>query len=146
MPDRRPEARATPKACYAGRTVMPQHRRRLPHEHPAGRHATAVVLVTIETRNRAPVAIATADWLIRGDGAGTIGTINGSASFDPDGDPITLIWRNVGNKAAEILDQGAERPRVRFTGGRGLYEFELEVVDDKGLRSFARESLIVGDP
>ena len=111
-----------------------------------GTEATAVVLVTIETRNRAPVAIATADWLIRGDGAGTIGTINGSASFDPDGDPITLIWRNVGDKAAEILDQGAERPRVRFTGGRGLYEFELEVVDDKGLRSFARESLIVGDP
>ena len=111
-----------------------------------GTEATAVVLVTIETRNRAPVAIATADWLIRGDGAGTIGELNGSASFDPDGDPITLIWRNVGDKAAEILDQGADRPRVRFTGGRGLYEFELEVVDDKGLRSFARESLIIGDP
>ncbi len=111
-----------------------------------GTEASAVVLVTIENINRAPVAVATAVWLTRGDGDGTIGTLNGSASSDPDGDPITLFWRNVGDKAAEVLGQGAARLRIRYTGGRGLYEFELEVTDDKGLRSFARVTTIVGDP
>ena len=85
-------------------------------------------------------------WLINGDGLGTIGTLNGSESRDPDGDPITYFWRNVGTLAAEILDQGAARPRVKFTGGKGLYEFELEVTDDKGLRSFARIAVRIADP
>jgi hypothetical protein len=35
---------------------------------------------------------------------------------------------------------------VRFTGGKGLYEFELEVQDDKGLRSFARIAVRIADP
>ena len=111
-----------------------------------GAEATAVVIVSIENINRSPVAVALAPWLIRGDGAGTIGMLDGRGSFDPDGDPITYTWRNVGSKSAEILDQGAESPRVRFTGGRGLYEFELEVTDDRGLRSFDRVALLVGDP
>ena len=111
-----------------------------------GTEASAVALVTIENINRAPIAVATTIWLTRGDGDGTIGTLNGSTSSDPDGDPITFFWRNVGDKAAEVLDQGAARPRIRYTGGRWLYEFELEVTDDKGLRSFARVTTIVGDP
>jgi hypothetical protein len=110
-----------------------------------GSEATAVVIVKIENINRSPVAKLTAPWLIPGLGDGTIGTLNGSASFDPDGDPITRTYRNVGNLPAEILDQGAERPRVKFTGGTGQYEFELEVKDEKGLRSFARVMLIVSD-
>ena len=110
-----------------------------------GSEATAVVIVKIENINHSPVAKLTAPWLIPGLGDGTIGVLNGSTSFDPDDDPITRIYRNVGDLPAEILDQGAERPRVRFTGGTGTYEFELEVRDDKGLRSFARVMTIVSD-
>ena len=110
-----------------------------------GSEATAVVIVKIENINHSPVAILTAPWLISGFGDGTIGVLNGSASFDPDGDPITYTYRNVGSRAAEIVDQGAERPRVRFIGGTGQYEFELEVTDDQGLRSFARVMVIVSD-
>ena len=111
-----------------------------------GEDATAIVIVEIENVNHAPIAKVFAPWLINGDGLGTIGMLNGSESTDPDGDPLTYIWRNVGTLAAEILDQGAARTRVRFTGGKGLYEFELEVQDDKGLRSFARIAVRIADP
>lgn len=110
-----------------------------------GSEATAVLIVKVEIINRSPVAKLTAPWLIQGRGDGTVGVINGSTSFDPDGDEITRIYRSVGSLSATILDQGAERPRVRFDGGTGQYEFELEVRDELGLRSFARVMVIISD-
>ena len=61
-----------------------------------------------------------------------LGTLDGSKSFDPDGDPITFEWRVIGSRTATVRNPTASRPTVEFSGGYGPYEFELIVTDDKG--------------
>lgn len=103
-----------------------------------GRDVTATVTVLVEIPNRAPIARAFAERTVSGQETGSSVFLDGSASEDPDGDPLTYTWRNVGERAAEI--RGASNPTATavFQGGFGEYVFELEVRDDKGLRDFAR--------
>jgi len=58
-------------------------------------------------------------------------SLNGTASYDPDGDPITYSWRYIGNGRAEIFGANTATPTVRFSLGPGSYTFELTVADDK---------------
>jgi len=98
----------------------------------------ATVTLNVENENQGPIAIAegpTAILVPAGTLTGT-GTLDGSKSYDPDGDPITFEWRSVGEFQATILTQGAAKPTVRFDSGYGIYEFELMVTDDKGAMSF----------
>ncbi len=98
----------------------------------------ATVTINVENENRSPIAIAdgpTAILVPAGTLTGT-GQLDGSRSYDPDGDPITFEWRSIGNLQATIVTQGATKPTVQFEGGFGIYEFELMVTDDKGLMSF----------
>jgi hypothetical protein len=62
-------------------------------------------------------------------------SLNGSASYDPDGDPITYSWRIVGNGQATILNADSATPSVILGLGYGSYAFELTVRDDKGATS-----------
>jgi hypothetical protein len=110
-----------------------------------GGEVTAVVIVRIENENRAPTAVALGGPLRFGSGNISSVTLDGRASSDPDGDPITYMWRNVGQLTAEIDRPTSSRPTVRLTGGEGTYLFELEVTDDKGLRDFDRVQVIVAD-
>ena len=83
------------------------------------------------TGNRPPVANAGPDF----DTIAFIAPLDGSASFDPDGDPITYSWRNLGPLSAEIYGATSARPQVRFTGSWGTYMFELTVTDSHGAKS-----------
>jgi len=58
-------------------------------------------------------------------------TLDGSKSYDPDGDPITFSWRSIGQPVT-ILAPTSPTPQVQFPG-RAYYTFELTVTDDKGL-------------
>lgn len=58
-------------------------------------------------------------------------TLDGTKSYDPDGDPITYSWRTIGQPVT-ILAPTSPTPQVQFPG-RGYYTFELTVTDDKGL-------------
>ena len=98
----------------------------------------ATVILDVENANRAPIAIAevpTAILVPAGTTVGT-GTLVGSKSYDPDGDPITYLWRNIGPLPVTIVNPTSADTTVRFEGGFGRYEFELMVTDDKGAMSF----------
>ena len=68
--------------------------------------------------------------------AGTLtgtGELDGSKSYDPDGDPITYQWSVVpGSLEVDIRNPTAAVATVEFLGGYGRYEFQLMVTDDKG--------------
>lgn len=95
---------------------------------------SAVLAIEIENPNTSPVAIAEAPVAILVPAGTTVGlgTLDGSKSFDPDGDPITFEWRVIGSRTATVRNPTASRPTVEFSGGYGPYEFELIVTDDKG--------------
>ncbi len=62
--------------------------------------------------------------------------LDGSASFDPDGDPITYSWRSLTPYLpSEIYAGASARPEVRLSGGNGTYVFELTVTDSHGASS-----------
>jgi hypothetical protein len=93
----------------------------------------------IRTGNDSPVADAGADQV--GVPAGTV-TLDGSASFDPDGDPITFQWDQIAGPAVSL--SGRNTARATFPAAEGQnYSFRLTVRDDKGAASLARVSVSV---
>ncbi len=95
----------------------------------------------VRTGNDAPVADAGTDQV--GVTAGTI-TLDGSASFDPDGDPITFQWDQVSGQAVDISGRNTAKATFRSTEGQ-TYSFRLTVKDDHGSMSLARVSVSTKD-
>lgn len=84
-----------------------------------------VLTRTVRTGNDAPVANAGPDLI--GVAAGTI-TLDGSASYDPDGDAITFQWQQVAGPSVSL--SGANTARASFTAAEGQsYGFRLVVRD-----------------
>jgi len=109
---------------------------------------SATVQLDVEFANQGPVAIAevpTAILVPAGTLTGT-GTLVGSKSYDPDGDPITFEWRQISGPKATISNPNAADPTVTFEGGYARYEFELMVMDDKGAMSFDTGVVFWVDP
>lgn len=91
----------------------------------------------VRTGNDAPIADAGPDQI--GAPAGVI-NLDGSASFDPDGDPITFEWAQVAGPAISLT--GANAAKASFTSVEGqTYAFRLTVKDSYGLASVARVSI-----
>lgn len=92
--------------------------------------------------NQAPIADAGAN--IAGSGTARI-TLNGSASYDPDGDPVTFHWSFDHVPPASTLSGNTTVFLNNNTDGAsgtsflpdaaGVYVVRLEVKDDKGLTS-----------
>jgi hypothetical protein len=81
--------------------------------------------------NQPPIANAGPDQTVT---VGTLVTLNGSQSSDPDGDPITFQWRFVSipeGSAATLTD--ADKAQAMFTPDvAGEYTIELIVTDPEG--------------
>ncbi len=91
----------------------------------------------VRTGNDAPIADAGPDQI--GAPAGII-NLDGSASFDPDGDPITFQWVQVAGPSVGL--SGATTAKPSFTGVEGqTYSFRLTVKDSFGLASLARVTI-----
>lgn len=87
----------------------------------------AAYLVTVRVDK--PVAKAGADQTIECNRGGTV-TLDGSASSDPDGEPITFAWKQVSGATVSLTISGA---RATFTAAPpGVYEFQLTVTDTNG--------------
>jgi uncharacterized cupredoxin-like copper-binding protein len=88
----------------------------------------------VRTGNDAPIADAGPDQI--GAPAGTI-TLDGSASFDPDGDPITFQWSQVAGPSVSLSAANAAKTTFSAVEGQ-TYSFRLTVKDSFGLASLAR--------
>jgi hypothetical protein len=99
-------------------------------------------LLTRRIGNSPPVADAGPDQI--GVPAGTI-TLDGSGSYDPEGDPLTYQWSQIAGPAVSI--SGANTVKATFTAAQGqTYAFRLAVKDPSGSQSTARTTVTTGNP
>jgi hypothetical protein len=88
---------------------------------------TADVVVTVEPANTPPVASAGRDQTVNFP---NIVTLDGSGSYDPDGDPLTYSWVQVGGTPVQL--NGPTTVNPTFSAGGGSYTFRLTVQDPRG--------------
>lgn len=89
--------------------------------------------------NSAPTSSAGPDQSV---GQGSVCTLDGSGSFDPDGDTITYAWTKTSGPAATLSSSTAQKPT--FTpGSTGTYVFSLVVTDSQASASSADTVSIV---
>lgn len=94
-------------------------------------------LLTRRVGNSAPIADAGPDQI--GVPAGLI-TLDGSGSYDPDGDPITFQWTQISGPGVSL--SGATTAKATFTAVEGqTYAFRLTVKDPGGLQGTARTTV-----
>jgi hypothetical protein len=94
-------------------------------------------LLTRRVGNSPPVADAGPDQI--GVPAGSI-TLNGTGSYDPDGDALTYRWTQISGVAVSI--SGSNAATATFTAATGQsYSFRLTVTDPSGLQSTARTTV-----
>jgi hypothetical protein len=94
--------------------------------------ASASVTVTVtplEPPNTTPIADAGVDQTLVIPG---VASLDGSASFDPDGDTLTYSWTQIGGPTAEITGADTATPSVTLNGKGQTYTFRLTVNDGRG--------------
>src|SRR5579864_4046736 len=77
-------------------------------------------------------------------GAATV-TLDGSASFDPDGDPITFQWTRESGPAVNLANPTAAITTFQAAAGQS-YTFRLTVKDNFGGQGIARVTILTGNP
>jgi hypothetical protein len=108
-----------------------------------GRRSQVVAIVTLRVgANNAPVANAGPSQ----PHTGIETTLDGSGSYDPDGDSFACSWRLVGPPWAWIDNPNPCTTGVRLSSGFGEYTFQLTVTDDKRATSSAMTTVNYIEP
>jgi len=117
-----------------GNRVRPKEYLEVKHPVPVDIPRIRYEMLTRRIGNSPPVADAGPDQT--GVRAGTI-TLDGSASSDPEGDPLTYQWTQIGG--VNVAISGATAAKATFTATEGqTYNFRLTVKDPGGLQASAR--------
>jgi subtilisin family serine protease len=100
-----------------------------------GGTATDSVDITVQNINQPPVADAGSDQVVD---EGTLVTLNGTGSSDPDNDPLTYSWLQISGPSVELF--GANTTSPSFTAPEvdsagATLAFELTVTDSNLLSS-----------
>ena len=96
----------------------------------------------VRTGNSAPIADAGGDQI--GAAAGPI-RLDGTASYDPDGDPITFQWQQVAGPTVTLSN--AATSVATFTAAAGQsYAFRLTGKDDQNAQGIARANVTTRAP
>jgi len=101
-----------------------------------------VLTRTLRVGNAPPVADAGPNQI--GVPAGTI-TLNGSGSYDPDGDPITFLWTQDGGPAVALSSANTAITTFPAAAGQN-YDFKLTVKDSYGATGTARVAVTTLTP
>jgi len=104
----------------------------LPMEVPRVRYE--VVTRRLRIGNDPPVADAGPE--LSNVPAGTV-QLDGSASYDPDGDPITYLWTQEAGTTVTLANPTTSKPSFTAAAGQ-TYSFRLLVKDDHGGQAQAR--------
>jgi hypothetical protein len=122
-----------------------------PRDYLAARHPIPVQIPrvryeiltrTVRTGNAAPVADAGPNQAL--PGSATV-TLNGSGSYDPDGDPITYQWTQESGPAVTLSAPAAAVTTFAAVAGQS-YSFRLTVKDPLGAQGTARVTVAAGNP
>ncbi len=119
-----------------GNFLEPKRFAQVSHPVPADIPRLRYELVTerVRTGNDPPVADAGSD--LTGIPAGPV-TLDGSASYDPDGDPITFEWTQVAGPTVALSGANTAKAGFRAEEGR-IYSFRLKVTDSQGAEALDR--------
>lgn len=121
-----------------GSWLRPKEFQEVKHPVPVDIPRIRYEVLTRRVGNSAPIADAGPDQI--GVPAGTI-TLDGSGSYDPDGDPLTYAWVQTGGPTVSI--SGMNTAKATFTAAAGeSYSFRLTVKDPGGLQSTARVNVV----
>ena len=101
-----------------------------------------VLTRTVRKGNAAPVADAGPNQVLAA--AQTV-TLDGSASYDPDGDPITYQWVQEAGPGVTLSAPTAAKTTFLAAAGQN-YSFRLTVKDPYGAQGIARVSITAGTP
>jgi hypothetical protein len=116
-----------------GNMLRPKEYGDVKHPVPVDIPRVRYQLLTRRVGNSAPIADAGPDQI--GIPAGTV-TLDGSGSYDPDGDPLTYQWTQVAGPNVSIT--GANTVKATFPAAAGnSYSFRLTVKDPGGLQGTA---------
>jgi len=125
-----------------GNWVRPKEYGDFTHPVPVDVPRVRYQLLTRRVGNSAPVADAGPDQI--GVQAGTI-TLNGSGSFDPEGDTLTYEWTQIAGPSVSI--SGRNTATATFpAAANNTYSFRLTVKDPGGLQSTARTTVSTARP
>ena len=94
--------------------------------------------VVVDVLDAPPVANAGPDQIV--DGNGDV-RLDGTASFDPDNDPINYFWTQTAGTPVQLNNRDRTRPSFRAPQQRQALAFQL-VVDDGQLQSPADEVVV----
>lgn len=127
-----------------GNTLRPTDYLESKHPVPAQipRLRYEVLTRTVRKGNAAPVADAGPNQIL--PGAQTV-TLDGSASYDPDGDPITFQWAQESGPGVGLSAPTAKVTTFAAATGQN-YSFRLTVKDSYGALGIARVSITAGTP
>ena len=100
---------------------------------------TAIVTITVTGVNDAPIADAGADQFVD---AGEVVTLDGTASFDPEGEPLIYDWAQTGGEPVALSDSTSAMPTFTSSITHTVLTFRLVVTDAQRLPSAADEVVI----
>lgn len=99
-----------------------------------GLKSTATCIVNVTATNIPPIAEAGSDQTVD---EGTLVTLDGSGSTDPDDGIASYIWEQTGGPSVTLSDYGAVKPTFisPSVGSSAALTFRLTVTDNGGLKS-----------
>lgn len=99
-----------------------------------GLKSTAICIVNVTATNIPPIAEAGSDQTVD---EGTLVTLDGSGSTDPDDGITSYLWEQTGGPFVSLSDYGAVKPTFisPSVGSSAALTFRLTVTDNGGLKS-----------